>query len=99
MNTLNKNVMEMPRKAYAKPRIAIEEFTHNQFIANCQVSAYRDNWKTELEKVSPLDYLAVMRGQLFVGELNCPNHADGDFGQSNADTLCYHTSSSPLFGS
>jgi hypothetical protein len=98
MNTVNKNVMEMPRKPYAKPRIAIEEFTHNQFIANCQVSV-NGNWRQELQEVSPLDYLAVMRGQLFVTELNCINHADGDFGTPNVDTLCYHTSSSPLFGS
>lgn len=100
MITLSDNAMNKPRKHYAKPRIAIEEFTHNQFIANnCSVNAHKDGWLETLRTDHFFDYIAVVRGKWFVDELDCANHVDSDTGTEDMDNLCYHTSSSPLFGS
>ena len=97
---MSDNVIKKPRKQYAKPRIAIEEFTHNQFIANCAVNALKSGWQEDLRDVSFLDYMAVVRGHLFTKGLDeCLTDADADYMTEDMDTLCYHTSTSPLFWS
>lgn len=96
MNNQNKS----PRKAYSKPMIAVEEFTFNQFIASCAVKTRNNaNWKNDLMAYSPLIYTQVEAGNLFIADLQCFNHVDSDAGKEDMDTLCYHTSTSPLFTS
>lgn len=80
------------QKVYEKPRIAIENFVVNQFIAgSCQVKIRgkeKDEWYEELDLFTRA---AIDLGQ-FAGELNCTISADDD-----NDSLCYHTQGSPLF--
>ena len=89
--------LNMSRKAYAKPLIAVEDFTLNQFIAGCTINTKEANWKTQLMYHDYLAYAAVVRTNQFTGELGCDVHAD--VVTDDMDTLCYHTSTSPLFGS
>ena len=96
MISLQKNETK-PRRPYAKPRIAIEEFTLNQFIANCTVNTRDADWLDQLAKVSYFDYVAIVRTKQFVEELSC--RVDADVITDGMDSLCYHTSTSPLFGS
>ena len=92
MNNQNK----APRKAYSKPLVAVEDFAFNQFIASCIIKTRNnDNWKRELQSYSPLIYAQMMATNQFISDLNCTKHADDD----GMDTLCYHTSTSPLFTS
>ena len=95
MITLSNNIK--PRKPYAKPRIAIEEFTQNQFIANCTVNTNEQDWLGQLAEVSFFDYMNIMRTKQFVKSLDCI--VDADAVTDDMDTICYHTSTSPLFGS
>ena len=97
MITLQNQEIKRPRKPYAKPRIAIDEFTLNQFIANCTVNTKDSDWLDQLATVSYFDYVAIVRTKQFVEALNC--RVDADAVTSDMDTLCYHTSTSPLFGS
>ena len=93
--TMN-NQTKSPRKAYSKPLVAVEDFTFNQFIASCIIKTRdNENWKTDLQAYSPLVYAQVMATNQFITDLNCSIHADDD----RTDTLCYHTSTSPLFTS
>ena len=92
MNNQNK----APRKAYSKPLVAVEDFTFNQFIASCIIKTRdNDNWKRELQSYSPLIYAQMMATNQFIDDLACMKNADDD----GMDTLCYHTSTSPLFTS
>lgn len=94
------NQTESPRKAYSKPLVAVEDFSFNQFIASCIVKTRdNDNWKADLQAYSPLDYAMVMATNQFITDLGCLVHADSDAGKPEMDTLCYHTSTSPLFTS
>lgn len=83
------------RKAYAKPRIAVEDFVLNQFIAgSCQIKTKEEGWMDLLDN-SPL-YADMMKEGFFVtGVVNsCARlYALDD------DTLCYHNQGSPLFTS
>lgn len=93
------NDTKSPRKAYSKPLVAVEDFTLNQFIASCTIKTGRGNdqnptWKNELKAYSPLIYAQVMATNQFISEIGCSQNADNDM-----DTLCYHTSTSPLFTS
>lgn len=82
------------RKAYAKPLIAIEDFTLNQFIASCTIKTRTDpNWESKLQTENPLIYTLYQLGQ-FAEPLGCRIDTDDDM-----DTICYHTSTSPLFTS
>jgi hypothetical protein len=84
-----------PRKAYAKPCIAIENFTMNQFIANCSISVKHSGWKETLMEKDYFTYLAVIRTNQFnENKLICANDADAY--TDDMDTLCYHTATSPL---
>lgn len=82
------------RKTYEKPRIAIEDFVLNQFIAgSCSVKTNgkeQSEWYGELD---PFTQAAVDAGQ-FADVIGCERNADDD-----NDTLCYHTQGSPLFTS
>ena len=94
------NQMKSPRKAYSKPLVAVEDFALNQFIASCTIKTGRigkenPNWKNELRAYSPLIYAQMMATNQFISEIGCSKHADDD----GMDTLCYHTSTSPLFTS
>ena len=94
------NQIKSPRKAYSKPLIAVEDFTFNQFIASCVIKTRNnDNWKSDLQQYSPFIYASIMATNQFVTELGCRIHADADAGKPEMDTLCYHTSTSPLFTS
>jgi hypothetical protein len=97
---MNNNV-KPARKAYSKPLVAVEDFALNQFIASCTIKTGRGNasqqrpgWKNELKAYSPLIYAQIMATNQFITEINCQKLADDDM-----DTLCYHTSTSPLFTS
>lgn len=96
---MRKEGQKAPRKVYAKPRIAIEDFTLNQFIASCKINVnkHQNDWLTELAKVDKLAYAAAVRTNQFADSLGCTVHADTITGSD--DTLCYHTSTSPLFTS
>lgn len=87
------------RKAYAKPLIAVEDFTLNQFIASCTIKTRNNaNWKSELQAYSPFIFSYMMATGQFTEELVCSVHADTRL-DDGMDTLCYHTSTSPLFTS
>lgn len=87
-----------PRKAYSKPLIAVEDFSMNQSIASCTIKTrHNNNWRTELQEYSPFLYSYMMATNQFIDELGCQNNADTNFGEM--DTLCYHTSTSPLLTS
>lgn len=91
-----------PRKKYAKPLIAVEDFTLNQFIANNCAVKTRDNddWRGDLQKFNPFMYSYVMATGQYIDSLACSVHADTQVNiDGNMDTLCYHTSTSPLFTS
>lgn len=88
-----------PRKKYAKPLIAVEDFTPTQFIANCTIKTRNnDNWETDLQRYSPFMYSYIKASGQFIDSLNCTVHADTKL-DDGMDTLCYHTSTSPLFTS
>lgn len=82
------------RKTYEKPRIAIEDFVLNQFIAgSCSVKTNgreQSEWYGELDSFTQA---AVDAGQ-FAEVINCAFSADDD-----NDGICYHTQGSPLFTS
>ena len=85
------------RKAYAKPLIAIENFTLNQFIATCAVKTRgktKEEWMEDLLAYSPFHYATIDNTGQFADPVGCVVNADADM-----DTLCYHTSTSPLFTS
>ena len=89
----------LPRKKYAKPLIAVEDFTPNQFIASCTIKTRdNNNWETELKNYSPFMYNYMKSTGQFVDFLSCDVHADTKI-DDGMDTLCYHTSTSPLFTS
>lgn len=97
---MNNNQNNTQRKAYCKPLVAVENFALNQFIASCTIRTGRpgnmnENWKEQLRQYSPLIYAEVMATNQFITEIGCINHAD----EIGWDTLCYHTSTSPLFTS
>lgn len=97
---MNKKLNMTPRKTYMKPMVAVENFALNQFIASCTIKTGRigkenPGWRDELKKYSPLIYAQMMASNQFIPEIGCINHADDD----GMDTLCYHTSTSPLFTS
>lgn len=85
------------KKVYEQPKIAIENFVLNQFIAgSCSIKVRnksKEEWYAELAKDDPFTAAIVDAGQ-FAGVLNCFLNADDD-----NDTLCYHTQGSPLFES
>lgn len=88
------------KKSYDKPRVAIEDFVLNQFIAgSCSVktnlrdSCYADNRDTWFSQLDPFTQAAINAGQ-FADTLGCSLNADDD-----NDTICYHTQGSPLFQS
>ena len=90
------NNTKSPRKAYSKPLVAVEDFALNQFIASCTIKTRNNaNWKSELQRYSPLIYAQMMATNQFIPDIGCTKHADDD----GMDTLCYHTSTSPLFTS
>lgn len=89
--------MNKSRKTYAKPLIAVEDFTLNQFIAGCTINTKQSDWRQQLMHHDYLMYTAMVRSNHFTGELGCTVHADTI--TDDMDTLCYHTSTSPLFGS
>ncbi|MBQ7415900.1 MAG: hypothetical protein IJW14_02550 [Oscillospiraceae bacterium] len=94
---MSKESIKKPRKAYAKPMIAVEDFTLNQFIASCAIKTRnksKEAWMEELMVYSFFHYTVISNTNQFAEPVNCTNHADED-----ADTLCYHTSTSPLFTS
>lgn len=97
MSKVSDNVIKKSRKQYAKPRIAIEEFIQNQFIANCAVNTNDSDWLGQLAEVSFFDYMNIMRTHQFTKPLECA--VDADVVTDDMDSLCYHTSTSPLFGS
>lgn len=91
MSNESKNAV---RKSYAKPLIAVEDFTLNQFIASCSIKTRTDpQWESKLQTENPFIYTLYQLGQ-FAEPLNCKIHTDDDM-----DTICYHTSTSPLFTS
>ena len=94
------NEIKAPRKTYAKPRIAVENFALNQFIANCAVKTRNneDGWRNDLAQYNPFMYSYVMATGQFIDGLQCTVHADTNM-NDGMDTLCYHTSTSPLFTS
>ena len=88
-----------PRRPYSKPLIAVEDFTMNQFIASCTIKTrHNANWEAELMAYSPFLYDYMKATNQFIDDLGCINHADKDM-DDGMDTLCYHTSTSPLFTS
>ena len=94
---MRKEGQKMPRKAYAKPCIAIENFTLNQAISSCTIKTRFDGWQDELMEYSYLDYLAIVRGGQFGYKMTCEVNADTV--TDNADTVCYFTATRPLFTS
>lgn len=94
---MSKETVNKPRKPYAKPAIAIEDFTINQFIAGCDINIREEGWEAKFKATNRLLYTAMVKSNQFAGELDCLVHADVK--TSDMDTLCYHTSTSPLFGS
>lgn len=96
---MRKEGQKAPRKAYAKPCIAIEDFTLNQFIASCTINVRESGWDSELLQFSELQYNAVVRGEQFGYGLVCDELANSDDYNAGGDTVCYHTSASPLFTS
>lgn len=94
---MSKMSMNTSRKAYTKPLIAVEDFTLNQFIAGCTVNTKKSDWRTDLMNYDYLMYAALVRSNQFTPDLGCAVHAD--VVTDDMDTLCYHTSTSPLFGS
>jgi hypothetical protein len=94
---MRKEGQTKPRKAYAKPCIAIEDFTLNQFIANCTIKTRFEGWQDELMAYSYLDYLAIVVGGQFGYKMDC--EVDAREFTGNGDTVCYFTSTSPLFTS
>jgi hypothetical protein len=98
-----KNQNKPPRKSYSKPLIAVEDFTFNQFIASCAIKTGRPgkvnaNWQNELKNYNFLVYTQVIATGQFIDGL-CEVHADADYRKENMDSLCYHTSTSPLLTS
>ena len=96
---MNNNV-KSARNAYSKPLVAVENFALNQFIASCTIKTGRvgkenPDWREALKNYSPLIYAQMMATKQFIPEIGCVKHADDD----GMDTLCYHTSTSPLFTS
>ena len=80
------------RKTYEKPRIAIEDFVLNQFIAgSCSIKTNDDGWEAELAEKDPFTYAGYIAGQ-FAEAIQCAFDADDD-----NDGICYHTQGSPLF--
>lgn len=80
--------------------VAVENFALNQFIASCTIKTGRlgnenPTWRDDLKQYSPLIYAQMMASNQFIPEIGCTTHADDD----GMDTLCYHTSTSPLFTS
>lgn len=97
MINMSKESIKKPRKAYAKPMIAVEDFTLNQFIASCTIKTRNKNkevWMAELQAYSPFMHAVISATNQFAEPVNCSVSADEDM-----DTLCYHTSTSPLFTS
>ena len=91
---MSKDIKKM-RKPYAKPAIAIENFTLNQFIASCTIKTRNNNnWKEDLLEYSPYFHNLIEATKQFAAALDCEVDAD-----EHMDTLCYHTSTSPLFTS
>lgn len=91
---MSKERTHKSRKPYSKPLVAVEDFTINQFIASCTIKTRNNpNWESELETQNPFIYALYQLGQ-FAEPLNCNIHTDDDM-----DTVCYHTSTSPLFTS
>lgn len=91
---MSKEVKKAVRKAYAKPRIAIEDFVLNQFIAgSCSVKTRNVDKSVWFAQLDPFTKAAVNAGQ-FAEPIDCFFNADDD-----NDTLCYHTQGSPLFTS
>ena len=95
---MRKENQSLCRKPYIKPCVAVENFALDQFIAvNCTVT-YRDpEWKRHLMELDFFTYAAVERTQQFAPEFGCAVHADEV--TDDMDFLCYHTATSPLFGS
>ena len=96
---MNNNV-KSARKAYSKPLVAVENFALNQCIASCTIKTGRvgkenPDWREALKNYNPLIYAQMMATKQFIPEIGCAKHADDD----GMDTLCYHTSTSPLFTS
>ena len=96
---MRKEGQNAPRKAYAKPCIAIEDFTLNQFIASCTINVNETGWTTELLEFSEVHYNATMRGDAFGYGLVCDMVANPNDYNAGGDTVCYHSSASPLFTS
>lgn len=97
---MNNNI-KPARKAYSKPLVAVEDFSLQQFIASCTIQTGRGNeseqrpgWMDELMAYNPLVYAQIKATHQFIEVINCQKNADSDM-----DTLCYHTSTSPLFTS
>ena len=93
------NTIKPPRKAYSKPLVVVEDFALNQFIASCTIKTGRGanqnpGWQDQLKAYSPLIYAQIMASKQFIDDIGCTKFADDDM-----DTLCYHTSTSPLFTS
>lgn len=99
---MRKEGQKAPRKTYAKPRIAIEDFTLNQFIANCTIKTRNNpSWESQLQSYSPFIYSYMKATGQFGNGIECTVDAEVKVTDENAgmDTLCYHTSTSPLFTS
>lgn len=94
---MRKEGQKAPRKVYAKPCIAIEDFTLNQFISNCTIKTRFDGWQDELMVYNYLDWLSVVQGGQFGYKMVC--EVDAEKFTGDGDTVCYHTSTSPLFTS
>ena len=95
---MNKEGKEAMRKAYDKPRIAIEDFVLNQYIAGtCTVGTRNKSKEQVATDLAILGYFlaaeAVHAGQ-FGLHMTCSTDANLD-----NDTICYHTQGSPLFTS
>lgn len=82
------------RKVYAKPRIAVDDFAMNRFIAgSCQISIKQEGWKTKLQ-ASPMYADMIASGYFTSGTVDsCDLYARGD------DLVCYHTQGGPLITS
>lgn len=95
---MNKEGKEAMRKAYDKPRIAIEDFVLNQYIAgSCSVATRGKTFLEVADDLNKAGYLlagAAVAGGQFGDKMVCEKDANSD-----GDTLCYHTQGSPLFTS
>jgi hypothetical protein len=83
------------RKVYTKPRIAVEDFVTNSFIAGaCQISIKQKEWRTMLQ-ASPLYAEMLTSGYFATGGVSPCDlvYSKGD------DILCYHTQGGPLITS